>query len=56
MKGSNFIFDYLSEMHYICNKINHSHGRSYIDSPKLIKDKEATINPRNDNDDNCFST
>ena len=30
-----------------------STGRSYIDSPKWLKDKKATINPKND-DDKCF--
>ena len=34
MKSSNFIFDYVSEMHYVYNKITLSHGASYIDSPK----------------------
>ena len=28
-------------------------GRSYIDYPKWLKDKKATINPKN-NDVNCF--
>ena len=40
MTGGNFIFDYVSEMHYICNKITLNHGESYIDSSKWIKSKE----------------
>ena len=40
MTGGNFIFDYVSEMHYICNKITLNHGKSYIDSSKWIKSKE----------------
>ena len=28
-------------------------GESYIDSPEWLKNKKATINPEN-NDDNCF--
>ena len=28
-------------------------GESYIDSPKWLKNKKATINPKN-NDDKCF--
>ena len=28
-------------------------GRSYIDSPKWLKNKKATTNPKND-EDNCF--
>ena len=27
---------------------------TYTDSPKWIKDKETTENPRNSNDNNCF--
>ena len=29
-------------------------GESYIESPEWIKNKKATINPKNINDDNCF--
>ena len=29
-------------------------GSSYIDSPKWIKSKKATINPKNLKDSNCF--
>ena len=29
-------------------------GSSYIDSPKWIKNKKATINPKNLKDSNCF--
>ena len=31
MKGSNFLFDYVSGMLYMCNKISHNFGESYID-------------------------
>ena len=40
LTGGNFIFDYVSEMHYICNKITLNHDESYIDSSKWIKSKE----------------
>ena len=40
-------------MYYNFNKISFSRGRSYIDSPKWLKNKNATINPKN-NDDKCF--
>ena len=40
LTGGNFIFDYVSEMHYICNKITLNHRESYIDSSKWIKSKE----------------
>ena len=35
------------------NKISLSRDGSYIDSPKWLKNKKATINPKN-NDDKCF--
>ena len=35
------------------HKISLNRGGSYIDSPKCLKNKKATINPRN-NDDKCF--
>ena len=35
------------------NKISISKGGSYIDSPKWLKDKKSTINPKS-NDYKCF--
>ena len=29
-------------------------GESYIEPPEWLKNKKATINPENKNDDNCF--
>ena len=40
-------------MHYDLNKISLIRGGSYIDSPKWLKNKKATINPKN-NDQKCF--
>ena len=40
-------------MYYDLNKISLSRGGSYIDSPKWLKNKKVTINPKN-NDDKCF--
>ena len=40
-------------MHYDLNKTSLIRGGSYIDSPKWLKDKKATINPKN-NDQKCF--
>ena len=39
--------------YYDFNEISLNRGRSYIDSPKWLKDKKSTINPKN-NDDKCF--
>ena len=40
-------------MYYNLNKVSLSRGGSYIDSPKWLKNKKATINPKN-KDDKCF--
>ena len=53
MKGSDFAFDGVNYLYYDSNKISISKGRSYIDSPKWLKDKKSTINPKN-NDYKCF--
>ena len=53
MKGSNFVFDGVGYLYYDLNKISISKGGSYIDSPKWLKDKKSTINPKN-NDYKCF--
>ena len=54
MKGSEFIFDSVNLLHYHLQKTSLKRtGLSYIDSPEWLKNKEATINPKN-NDDNCF--
>ena len=47
MKGREFVFNYVQLLYYKCHKININHGRSYIDSPDLIKNKKATVNPIN---------
>ena len=51
MRGSEFVYDSVDALHY--NKISLSRGGSYIDFPKWIKNKKATINPKN-NEDKCF--
>ena len=50
MKASDFIFDYVNQLKYKCHKINLERDRSYLDSPNLMKNKKATINPINDDD------
>ena len=46
MGGSEFIFDSIDALSYDLNNINLSRGGSYIDSPKWLKNKKATINPK----------
>ena len=53
MRGSDFEFDGVNFLYYDFNKISLNRGRSYIDSPKWLKDKKSTINPINKND-KCF--
>ena len=53
MKGSEFEFDGVDFLYYDFNKISLNRGGSYIDSPKWIKNKKSTINPKN-NDHKCF--
>ena len=54
MRGCNFVFDCVNELHYKLHKIDLNRGRSNIDSPRWLKNKKATINPKNMNDDRCF--
>ena len=53
VRGSDFIFDSVESLYFILNKISLSRGGSYIDSPKWLKNKKATINLKS-NDDKCF--
>ena len=53
MRGSDFEFDGGNFFYYDFNKTSINRGGSYIDSPKWLKDKKSTINPRN-NDNKFF--
>ena len=53
MRGSDFEFDVINFFNYNFNKASIYIGGSYIDSPKWLKDKKSTINPKN-NDLKCF--
>ena len=50
MKGSEFNFDGIDILYYNLNKISLHRGGPYTDSPKWLKNKKATINPKNNND------
>ena len=47
MEGSDFELDGVNFFYYDFNKISISRDGSYIDSPKWLKDKKSTINPKN---------
>ena len=53
MRRSEFEFDGVNFLYYDFNKTSINRGGSYIDSPKWLKNKKSTINPKN-NDDKCF--
>ena len=53
IRGLEFEFDGVNFLYYDFNKISLNRGGSYIDSPKWLKDKKSTINPKN-NDYKCF--
>ena len=52
MRECKFFRDSIDLLYYHLQKIGLKRGRSYIDSPKWLKNKKATINP--ENDDNCI--
>ena len=53
MKRSEFVFDSINSLYYKLHKISLNRGGSYIDFPKRLRNKKATINLKN-NDDKCF--
>ena len=46
MNDRKFVFDSVGLLHYKCHKISLNRSGSYIDSPKWLKNKKATINPK----------
>ena len=53
IQSSDFIFNGVNYLYYDLNKVSISKDGSYIDSPKWLKNKKSTINPKN-NDNKCF--
>ena len=53
MKGTEFVFDRIDLLYYKIHKISLNRSGSYIDSTEWLKNKKATINPKN-SDDKCF--
>ena len=54
IKGSEFIFESVGLMDYKLHRVCLRRGGSYIKSPKWLLHKRATINPKNENDDECL--
>ena len=53
MRGSEFVCGSVDVLYFNLTKVSLSRSGSYIDSPKCLKNKKATINPKN-KDDKCF--
>ena len=52
--SSSFTYESVDEYNIHFNKIDLRCGATYIESPKWIKNKKATINPKNTDDVYCF--
>ena len=56
MRGSEFVFGSVDLLYYHLQRISLKKGESYVESPKWLKDKGATINPKNKNNNKCFQS
>ena len=54
IRGSNFVFESVELMDYKLHRVRLRRGGSYIKSPEWLLHKGATINPKNENDDECL--
>ena len=54
IKGSNFVFESVNLLDYKLHRVRLKRGGSYIKFPKRLLHKGATINPKNENDDECL--
>ena len=54
MKDSKFVFESVDLLYYSLHKTTLRRGKSYIKSSKWLRNKGATINPQNYDDNNCF--
>ena len=53
-RGSGFTHDSVGLLYYHFQRIDIRRGESYIVSPDWIASKKATINPKNEKDNECF--
>ena len=54
IKGSHFVFENVDLLDYKLHRMRLRRGGSYIKSPEWLLHKGATINPKNENDDECL--
>ena len=52
--SSSFSYESVEELNIHFNKIDLKRGASFIETPKWLKSKKATINPKNAHDVYCF--
>ena len=53
-RGSEFIHESVTLLYYHFQRIDIRRTESYIASPDWLRNKEAAINPKNENDNKCF--
>ena len=51
---SDYVFHRIVEMYYHCHKVDLVRGSSYIELPDWLKNKKCCINPKNEDDEECF--
>ena len=54
IKGSNFVFESVNLLDFKLHRVRLRRGGSYIKSPEWLLRKGATINPKNEHDDECL--
>ena len=54
LANSRFVFDEVLFLNVNFHKVNLTQGSSYIPLPSWIASKKAVINPKNENDKECF--
>ena len=54
MRGRSFTFERIDLLEYHLHKTSLIRGGTYIESPEWIKNKGATINPKNIKNNMCF--
>ena len=54
ISGSDFVFESVELVDYKLHIVSLNRGGSFIKSAEWFVNKKATINPKNENDDNCF--
>ena len=54
MRGSKFVFESVDLLYCTLHKTRLRKSKSNIISPEWLKNKRATINPQNKDDNSCF--